>query len=133
MPYKPPLSRVKLAFRNTVADQVQEFKDNNRLTGEELCPITGQKLNPATAQADHFPKSFASILAGFLEHEKLRVEAVAITSLRVKGRLVLQSCSLAERWKTWHKEHSTFRWTSAYGNKKQSDMGFRSRKKAKVQ
>ena len=99
MPYKPPLSRVKLAFRNTVADQVQEFKDNKRLTGEELCPITGQKLNPATAQADHFPKSFASILAGFLEHEKLRVEAVAITSLTsqgTSGTSILQSSGKVE-------------------------------------
>ena len=123
--YKPTLSKIKLAFRNSISDQVENWKLNNPLTGSEVCPITGEELNSRKAEADHADKSFAQILDEFLSHQNRKLENIRITSLRVPGRLVLNDIAFEIRWKNWHKEHASFRWTTSHGNKTSSDRGYR--------
>lgn len=130
--YKPTPSKVKLAFWNSVADQLNQWKLNNKLKVGDQCQITREPLTSQNAQIDHHPEPFIAILEGFLDSENLQLSDVQITSLQVKNRLVLNDEDLEDKWKSWHSERAKYQYLSARGNKKHSDKGYRRMRKPKL-
>lgn len=112
---------VTLAFRAAIADQVAIFKaqffaNYGALAGSLCCPLSYEPLTMAGSHVDHKPpKTFARLLAQFLEEHNLDVATIP-TFPAPFGEGNILAPDLATTFNRWHRAHADLRVISSYAN-----------------
>jgi hypothetical protein len=99
---------ISTAFRNSIIDQIYEFKKNNPLNPFDECPINKGLLH-CNAQVDH-EKPFNIILKEYLNKNK---DDIYYYDINKQIYLIKEPL----KWQKFHFEKAKLRWVSKEGNK----------------
>ena len=105
------LMTIKRAMRDSIANQIFAWKENNPLNRKELCPISNKKLR-RSAEVDHIIP-FHIISDKFIDENK---KSITITYSNKDCNYILDDLTYS-KWQEYHFKHAKLRWLSKESNK----------------
>lgn len=112
------LTVVKKAARNTVRDQVMEFKKLNFKPGM-ICPITGKTIDSSPlAHVDHTGEfTFDKIVTSFIQEHSLDVNQIELAGTEDNSiQKTWKDPYLSDEFKKYHKEKAVFQIVHEFAN-----------------
>lgn len=103
-------SNLVRALRDSVQDQIDEFKILNPLNVSEICPISHEPLG-CDAQVDHIIPFHILVKDWLKDFEKV------VCSYDIVKQSYILDTSISKNWSDYHKKRASLRWLSKKGNR----------------
>lgn len=114
----PPsrLTIVKKAGRNTVRDQVIDFKRRNFKPGM-ICPVSGRSIDTSPlAHVDHMSPTFDEIVTSFIKERDLDIAQIELEGMQDNAIQKTWAGVLGEEFKSYHASRAQFQIVHEYAN-----------------
>lgn len=97
------------ALRNAIKEQIYDFKKNNKLNIDNICPITGDKLN-TDAEVDH------EIPFNILAKEWINNNSNIEYYYDINEMNYTLDNKFLKKWQDYHYKNAKLRWVTKKGN-----------------